>query len=60
MMRYFYMILAIVGLCLVLVPAFLFYYDFLEAGQMKNYMFIGTLLWFSGAIPWLGKKKTQP
>lgn len=58
-MKYFYIILAIVGLCLVLVPSILFFYDLTEAGQMKNYMLIGTLLWFSGAIPWLGKKKIQ-
>lgn len=58
-MKYLYIILAIVGLCLVLVPSILFFYDLTEAGQMKNYMLIGTLLWFSGAIPWLGKKKIQ-
>jgi hypothetical protein len=58
-MKYIYIILSIVGLTLVLVPSLLFYFDLLEPVQMKNYMFIGTLLWFSGAIPWLGKKKTQ-
>ena len=58
-MKYFYIILAIVGLCLVLVPSILLFFDLLEPLQMKNYMLIGTLLWFSGAIPWLGKKKAQ-
>jgi hypothetical protein len=58
-MKYIYIILSFVGLTLVLVPSLLFYFDLLEPVQMKNYMFIGTLLWFSGAIPWLGKKKTQ-
>ena len=58
-MKYFYMLLALAGLCLLLIPALLFYLGRIEAEAMKNYMFIGTLLWFSGAIPWLGKKKTQ-
>ena len=58
-MKYFFIILAITGLAMLLVPALLFYFDAIEIGQMKNYMFIGTLLWFSGAIPWLGKKKAQ-
>jgi len=58
-MKYFYIILAIAGLSLVLVPSLLLYFGTIEAEQMKNYMFVGTLLWFSGAIPWLGKKKTQ-
>lgn len=58
-MKYFYIIMAIAGLSLVLVPSLLLYFGTIEAEQMKNYMFIGTLLWFSGAIPWLGKKKVQ-
>jgi len=58
-MKYFYIILAVVGLTLTLVPSLLLFFDVMEAGQMKNYMLIGTLLWFSGAIPWLGKKKIQ-
>jgi hypothetical protein len=58
-MKYLYIILAVVGLTLTLVPSLLLFFDVMEPGQMKNYMFIGTLLWFSGAIPWLGKKKAQ-
>ena len=58
-MKYFYIILAIFGLTLLLLPSLLFFFGKIEAEQMKNYMFIGTLLWFSGAIPWLGKKKAQ-
>jgi hypothetical protein len=58
-MKYFYILLAMAGLCLVLFPSLLLFFDRMEAGQMKNYMLIGTLLWFSGAIPWLGKKKIQ-
>ena len=58
-MKYFYIIVAIAGLALVLIPSLLLYLGKIEAEQMKNYMFIGTLLWFSGAIPWLGKKRAQ-
>lgn len=58
-MKYLYIILALVGLSMLLVPSLLLFFDLMESGQMKNYMLIGTLLWFSGAIPWLGKKKTQ-
>ena len=56
-MKYIYIILAVVGLAMLLVPSLLFFSGKIESEQMKNYMFIGTLLWFSGAIPWLGKKK---
>jgi len=58
-MKYFYIILAVLGLILTLVPSLLLFFDAMEPGQMKNYILIGTLLWFSGAIPWLGKKKAQ-
>ena len=58
-MKYFYIILAVVGLTLTLVPSLLLFFNVMEPGQMKNYILIGTLLWFSGAIPWLGKKKAQ-
>jgi hypothetical protein len=58
-MKYFYILLAMAGLILVLLPSLLMYLGKMEVEQMKNYMFIGTLLWFSGAIPWLGKKRAQ-
>ena len=58
-MKYFYILLATAGLILVLLPSLLLYLGKMDADQMKNYMFIGTLLWFSGAIPWLGKKKAR-
>ena len=44
---------------MVLIPSFLYYYQRIDPGQMKLYMAIGTLLWFAGAIPWLGQKKTE-
>lgn len=58
-MKYVYILLAIAGLCLTLVPSLLFFFGNIEAEQMKNYMLFGTLLWFMGAIRWLGKKKIQ-
>lgn len=58
-MRYLYQLLAAVGLALVLIPAILHYTDALAINQMKTYIFVGSALWFAGAIPWLGKKKRQ-
>lgn len=58
-MRYLYQLLAAVGLLLVLIPSLLYYFDNIAVDQMKTYIFIGTVLWFAGAIPWLGKKKKE-
>ena len=59
MMRYFYQILASAGLLMVLVPSVLHYVDRMEMDQMKTFMLLGTMLWFAGAIPWLGRKKKE-
>ena len=59
MMRILYQLLAAVGLAMILVPSLLYYFDSIPMDQMKMYMFIGTVLWFAGAIPWLGKKKNE-
>ena len=58
-MRYLYISLAVSGLVLVLVPVILFYTGIIAPEQMKNLVFLGTALWFSGAIPWLGRKKSD-
>ena len=58
-MRYFYQVLASAGLAMVLVPSILHYMDRMEIDQMKTLIFLGTMLWFAGAIPWLGKKKKE-
>jgi hypothetical protein len=58
-MKTFYKIVAVAGLLMMLVPSLLFYFSTIENDQMKLYMGIGTLLWFAGAIPWLGRKKAQ-
>ena len=57
MMRTIYKLLAAVGLSLVLIPSVLYYFDRIAHGQMTDYILAGTLLWFAGAIPWLGRKK---
>ena len=59
MMRTVYQIIAAAGLAMVLVPSILYFTGKVEAEQMKTYVFIGTMLWFAGAIPWLGKKKKE-
>lgn len=59
MMKYIYPILAYAGLALVLIPSVLYYMDTLGNDQMKIYIFLGTMLWFAGAIPLLGKKMKQ-
>ena len=51
--------MAIAGLTLVLVPVILYYNGTITPEQMKNFAFLGTVLWFSGAIPWLGRKKKE-
>ena len=40
-----------------MIPSILLYLGMLSLENMKMYMFIGAMVWFSGAIPWLGKKK---
>lgn len=58
-MKYLYQALAVAGLLMTLVPSLLLYFELIAEDQMKLTMFLGTVLWFSGAIPWLGKKRTQ-
>jgi len=58
-MRYLYKFLAAAGLLMVLVPSILHYLGSIHVDQMKTYILIGTMLWFAGAIPWLGKKKRE-
>jgi hypothetical protein len=58
-MKNLFKIIAVLGLLMILTPSLLFYFDVIDVDRMKLYMAIGTLLWFSGAIPWLGQKRTQ-
>ncbi len=59
MMRTVYQMLAAAGLALVLIPSVLHYFNNIGNEQMKTYLFLGTILWFAGAIPWLGRKKKE-
>ena len=58
-MKIVYQIVSFAGLILVLLPSILHYLGNVEIGQMKNFIFIGTVLWFAGAIPLLGRKKRE-
>ena len=58
-MKYLYILLSVVGLGMTLVPSLLLFFNVLETEQMQNYILTGTLLWFAGAIPWLGKKRSN-
>ncbi len=57
-MKMIYKILAVAGLFLTVVPAFLRYYGTMSDESMKAWVLGGTLVWFIGATPWLGKKTT--
>ena len=56
-MKYLIRIVAVAGLALTLIPPIVFYLGGIPESSMKRYVFIGTLIWFAGAIPWLGRKK---
>jgi uncharacterized membrane protein len=56
-MKYIYRVIAVAGLALTLVPPILLYTGALAEERMKFAMFIGALIWFTGAIPWLGRRK---
>lgn len=58
-MRYIYQFLALAGLLLVLIPSILHYIGNMDIVQMKTLIFLGTVLWFAGAIPWLGARKKK-
>ncbi|MDF1571429.1 MAG: hypothetical protein P1P82_07430 [Bacteroidales bacterium] len=47
------------GLLLLLIPAILHFSGSMELDQIKNLMLVGTVVWFIGAIPWLGKKTKE-
>ncbi|MCK4750938.1 MAG: hypothetical protein KAT15_27960 [Bacteroidales bacterium] len=58
-MRILYQLLSLAGLVLVILPSILLYSGTITPEQMKSHMLLGTVLWFAGAIPWLGKKKKE-
>ena len=58
-MKYVYQIIAATGLLMTLIPSLIHFFGTLPEENMKNYILIGTFLWFAGAIPWLGRKKQK-
>lgn len=58
-MKYIYPIAGLAGILLLIVPAVMHFSGSMESEQMKNLMFVGTVIWFAAAIPWLGKKTQQ-
>jgi uncharacterized membrane protein len=58
-MKYIYGVLGITGLVLLLVAAIMHFAGEIEADRMKDLMLIGTVIWFAGAIPWLGRKRSS-
>ena len=57
-MKSLYQIVASSGLLLTVVPAFLHYAGIMTEENMKMWVFVGTVIWFVGATPWLGRKVT--
>jgi hypothetical protein len=58
-MRILYQLLSLAGLVLVTLPSILHFSGTITPDQMKSYMLLGTVVWFAGAIPWLGRKKKE-
>lgn len=57
-MRTLAIIISFIGLALTIIPSFLVLIGETTIDQNKNFMLIGTLLWF-GTVPfWMNKKKT--
>jgi len=57
-MRTLTIIISFIGLVMTIIPSFLVLIGEASMDQNKNFMLIGTLLWF-GTVPfWMNKKKT--
>jgi hypothetical protein len=56
-MRTLTIIISFIGLAMTIIPSFLVLIGEASMDQNKNFMLIGTLLWF-GTVPfWMNKKK---
>ena len=56
-MRILTIIISFIGLALTIIPSFLVLTGEASMDQNKNFMLIGTILWF-GSVPfWINKKK---
>jgi len=58
-MKLLYKLLALSGLLLTVAPPYLHYTGTLTEAGMKSWVLAGTVIWFIGAIPWLGKKEAD-
>lgn len=52
--------IAWIGLVLTAVGPILFYTGTIDVDLNKKIMIAGMVIWFIGAIPWLGKKEIEP
>ena len=51
-----FQIIALTGLLLTLIPPLLFFLDKINHNTQNLLMFAGVVLWFIGAVKWLGSK----
>jgi len=51
--------LALIGLVFTILPALLLLSGTIEIGMTKTLMIIGMVLWYIGAVPWLGLSKEE-
>ncbi len=59
MIKIVFKITAMAGLLLTLVPPVLRYMETMSEEAMKSWVLVGAVIWFIGATPWLGKKKSN-
>jgi len=57
-MRALTIIISFIGLALTIIPSFLVLIGETTIDQNKNFMLIGTLLWFITVPFWMNRKKT--
>lgn len=58
-MRKIFIIIAIIGLAMSFISPVLTFLDVITVGMNKTLLFVGMLLWFIGAVPWLGREKSE-
>jgi hypothetical protein len=58
MSRTVLIIISFVGLMMTIVPSFLVFSQRISLDQNKNFMAVGTLMWFLTAPFWMKKKST--
>lgn len=58
-MKNIFVILAVLGLGMSIISPVLTFLDVFTVALNKTLLFFGMLLWFIGAIPWLGREKLE-